>query len=108
MAGPVFAQDNGPSRLGDSTIIVTATKTGDFGAKSGIPIDQVPQSIQVVDKNDIITSGARTFEGALRSVPSATVARSRVGGFGGGTLRIRGFTVNTHRSCTPLLRRVTL
>ncbi|MDB5714959.1 MAG: ferrichrome-iron receptor [Sphingomonadales bacterium] len=89
---PTLAQDRRDDRLRNNDIVVTGTKAGDFGAKSGIPIEQLPQSIQVIDAEDIIASGSRTIEDALRSVPSATVARSRVGGFAGNTLRIRGFT----------------
>lgn len=85
---PAIAQD----RLGDDEIVVTGTKVTGFGVKSGIPIDQVPQSIQVIDADDLIGSGARSVEDALRAVPSATVARNRVSGYGGNTLRIRGFS----------------
>ena len=84
--------------LRESEIVVTGTKTGDFGGKSGIPIDQVPQSIQVIDAEDIIDRGARTIEDALRAVPSATVARNRVSGFAGNTLRIRGFAAQQIRN----------
>ena len=91
MTVPAIGQDNSRSRLNNDAIVVTGTKAGDFGVKSGIPIDRVPQSIQVVEAEHIVASGARTLEDALRAVPSATVARSRVGGFGGNTLRIRGF-----------------
>ncbi|MEQ1780158.1 MAG: TonB-dependent receptor [Hyphomonadaceae bacterium] len=73
-------------------VVVTGTKTNDFGAKSGIPIEKMPQSVQVVDSNDIIATGARTIEDALRVVPSATVAHSRIATFAGNTLRIRGFS----------------
>lgn len=92
IAMPASGQERDQDRLHDGDIVVTGTKTGDFGAKSGIPIDKVPQSIQVIDAEDIVASGSRTIEDALRSVPSATVARSRIGGFAGSTLRIRGFT----------------
>ena len=92
IAAPALAQDRDQDRLRDGDIVVTGTKTGDFGGKSGIPIDKVPQSIQVIDDEDIVASGSRTIEDALRSVPSATVARSRIGGYAGNTLRIRGFT----------------
>ena len=87
---PALAQER--DRLNDNVIVVTGTKTGDFGAKSGIPIEKVPQSIQVIDAEDIIASGARGLEDALRTVPSATVARNRISGYGGNTLRIRGFS----------------
>lgn len=74
------------------TVVVTGTRTNDFGARSGIPIEQMPQSVQVINDADIIASGARTIEDALRTVPSATVAHSRVSTFASGTLRLRGFS----------------
>lgn len=73
-------------------VVVTGTKSNDFGSKSGIPIEKMPQSVQVLDDDDIIASGARTIEDALRSVPSATVAHSRIATFSGNTLRLRGFS----------------
>jgi TonB-dependent siderophore receptor len=94
---PALAEDHDPGVLVDQ-LIVTGTKTGDFGAKSGIPLDKLPQSVQVIDEDDIIARGARGLEDALRAVPSATVARSRVGGFGGNTLRIRGFAAQQIRN----------
>jgi TonB-dependent siderophore receptor len=98
LSAPALAQESDNDRLRDGDIVVTGTKTGDFGAKSGIPIEQVPQSIQVIDAEDIIDRGARTIEDALRAVPSATVARNRVSGFGGNTLRIRGFAAQQIRN----------
>ena len=41
-----------PQVTNPETVVITGTKTGDFGEKSGIPIEQVPQSIQVVDQED--------------------------------------------------------
>jgi len=79
-------------------VVVTGTKTGDFGVKSGIPIEKVPQSIQVLDDEDILESGARSLEDVLRAVPSATVARNRISGFGGNTLRLRGFAAQQIRN----------
>ncbi len=98
LTAPALAQESDNDRLRDGDIVVTGTKTGDFGAKSGIPIEQVPQSIQVIDAEDIIDRGARTIEDALRAVPSATVARNRVSGFAGNTLRIRGFAAQQIRN----------
>lgn len=99
----VTAQAWADDAAGDSSrdlkeIVITGTKTIDFGAKSGIPIEAVPQSIQVLDNDDIIASGARSLEDALRAVPSATVSRSRVGSFSGNTLRIRGFSAQQIRN----------
>jgi iron complex outermembrane receptor protein len=81
-----------------SDIIVTGTKTGDFGARSGIAIDRMPQSGQVLDADDILERGARSLEDVLRAVPSATVARNRVSGFAGSTLRLRGFAAQQIRN----------
>ncbi|QCI79602.1 hypothetical protein E6W36_08780 [Hankyongella ginsenosidimutans] len=59
-------------------IVVTGLKgSEDFGLKSGIPIDKVPQSIQVLDADDLITRGATSIGDALRAIPppvSATAA----------------------------------
>lgn len=52
----------------------------------------------MIDAEDIIDRGARTIEDALRAVPSATVARNRVSGFAGNTLRIRGFAAQQIRN----------
>lgn len=98
LATPALAQESDPGRQMSDDIVVTGTKPGDFGAKSGIPIDKLPQSIQVIDEEDLLDSGARGLEDALRAVPSATVARSRIGGFGGNTLRIRGFAAQQIRN----------
>lgn len=78
--------------IGADTLIVTGTRTNDFGVRSGIPLEQMPQSVQVIDSDDLIESGARSIEDALRTVPSATVAHSRIATFAGNTLRIRGFS----------------
>ncbi len=83
-----LAQDGGAQ---SDVIIVTGTRTNDFGARSGIPLAQMPQSVQVIDEEDIIERGARSIEDALRAVPSTTVAGSRIGTGTSNTLRVRGF-----------------
>ena len=88
LAAPVAAAQDTQS----DTIIVTGTRTNDFGARSGIPIDEMPQSVQVIDADELSAAGTRTIEDALRAVPSATVAHSRIATFAGNTLRIRGFS----------------
>lgn len=98
LAVPAGAQTLAADRARAGEIVVTGTKSGDFGAKSGIPIERVPQSIQLIDAEDIIDRGARSIEDALRAVPSATVARNRVSGFAGNTLRIRGFAAQQIRN----------
>lgn len=84
-----MAQNKGTKTL--DAIVVTATKTNDFGLKSGIPIEQVPQSVQVIDHQAIVAGGARSIDDALRAVPSATVAASRIGTSSFNVLKIRGF-----------------
>ena len=97
VVAPAFAEDKTGEAMPD-TVVVTGTKTGDFGVKSGIPIEQVPQSIQVLDGEDLVGSGTRSIDDALRAVPSATIARSRVGAGASGTLRVRGFAAYQMRN----------
>ena len=101
LSAPAVAQDEADRDRLPATVVVTGTKTGDFGVKSGIPIAEVPQSIQVIGEEEIIRRGARTIEDVLRAVPSATVARSRIGGFAGATLRLRGFAADQIRNGIP-------
>ena len=78
VAVPAFAEDRGADPL-TSEIIVTGSKlSGDFGAKSGIPIERVPQSVQIVTADDIIEQGARSVGDLLRGVPSATASVTAV------------------------------
>lgn len=95
---PVSAQtrDDKPSASPD--IIVTGTKTGDFGAKSGIPIERVPQSIQVLDEEELIERGVRSVGDVLRAVPSANVGGSRVSRYQSFSLKIRGFLADQMRN----------
>lgn len=92
-----LASAQAPADASD-VVVISGTKTNDFGEKSGIPLEKMPQSVQVLDDTDLIESGVRTIEDALRAVPSATVARSRVGTFASGTLRIRGFAADQMRN----------
>lgn len=91
------AQD-APSAATLDTIIVTGTKTGIFGAKSGIPIERMPQAIQVIDAADLVDRGARSVDDAMRAVPSATVAGSRISRSPSFSLRIRGFMADQMRN----------
>lgn len=79
-------------------IVVTGTKTGDFGAKSGIPIERVPQSIQVLDDEELIERGVRSIGDVLRAVPSANVGGSRVSRYQSFGLKIRGFLADQMRN----------
>ena len=95
-----WAQDADVAAPPDSreVIVVMGTKSVDFGAKSGIPIEQVPQSIQVLSEEDLIDRGAYSIEDALHAVPSAAVAGSRIGTATSATLRLRGFAAYEMRN----------
>lgn len=56
LATPAWADEAADNANSDNRdIIVTGTKlSGDFGAKSGIPIAKVPQSIQIVTAAEIV------------------------------------------------------
>lgn len=81
-----------------SDIIVTGTKAGDFGAKSGIPIDRVPQGIQLLDAEDLVERGVRSVGDVLRAVPSANVGGSRVSRYQSFSLKVRGFLADQMRN----------
>ncbi len=91
------AADN--ANLDNRDIIVTGTKlSGDFGAKSGIPIAKVPQSIQIVTADEIVEQGARSVGDLLRNVPSANPGYSRVGAYQSFSLKVRGFLADQMRN----------
>lgn len=90
------AEPREPDR--DDTIVVTGTKAGDFGAKSGIPLDRVPQAIQVLDEEELVERGVRSVGDVLRAVPSANVGASRVSRYQSFGLKIRGFVADQMRN----------
>ncbi|MFD1033289.1 TonB-dependent receptor [Sphingomonas hankookensis] len=94
------AQDGAERRTGqrDETIVVTGTKNAEFGSKSGIPLDRVPQAIQVLDDEELIERGVRSVGDALRAVPSANVGGSRVSRYQSFGLKIRGFVADQMRN----------
>ena len=97
---PAWADEAANNAESDkSDIIVTGTKlSGDFGAKSGIPIAKVPQSIQIVTADEIIEQGARSIGDLLRNVPSANPGFSRVGPYQSFSLKVRGFLADQMRN----------
>ena len=105
-ASPAFAQEvENPPPDGNSDIIVTGTKlSGDFGAKSGIPIAKVPQSIQIVTADEIVEQGARSVGDLLRNVPSANPGFSRIGSYQSSSLKVRGFLADQKSKETPQVR----
>lgn len=82
------------------TIIVTGQKTsgGDFGDKSGIPLEQVPQGVQVLSAEDLVEQNVRSIGDALRSVPSANAGAPRTAAYQSFTLEIRGFLADQMRN----------
>ena len=79
------------------TIVVTGTKS-EFGEKSGIALEKLPQSVQVISSEDIIARGATSVGDLLRTVPSANVGNSRVSRFQSFSLNVRGFLVDQMRN----------
>lgn len=93
-AAPALAAD-----ASDPEIVVTGNKfSGDFGEKSGIPIDRLPQSVQIVTADEIIESGARSIGDLLRGVPGANAGSSRVSAYQSFTLKVRGFLADQMRN----------
>lgn len=90
---PAFAADD----ASDATIIVTGTKT-EFGEKSGVPIEKLPQSVQVISAEDIVEQGATSIGEILRSVPSANPGYSRVGAYQSFSIKLRGFLADQMRN----------
>ncbi len=93
-ATPVLADDAGLEQ-----IIVTGTRfQADFGGRSGIPIEDVPQSVQVITADDIIAQGARSIGDLMRDVPSASPGFSRVGAYQSFSIKVRGFIADQMRN----------
>ncbi|NOT89023.1 MAG: TonB-dependent siderophore receptor [Lysobacter sp.] len=105
LASPAFAAQT-PADAPDGatpetldTVIVTGTKADDaFGEKSGIPLSRMPQSVQVIDAEQIQTQGARSVGDLLRNVPSANPGNSRVARYQSFSLKVRGFLADQMRN----------
>jgi outer membrane receptor protein involved in Fe transport len=72
-------------------VVVTGSGNVEFGAKSGIPIEQVPQSIQVLDQEDFKNMDVHSIGDVLKAVPSATPGAPRTSTYQYFSQRIRGF-----------------
>jgi iron complex outermembrane receptor protein len=79
------------------TIIVTGTKS-EFGEKSGIALEKLPQSVQVITSDEIVERGATSMGDLLRTVPSANIGNSRVSRYQSFSLNVRGFLVDQMRN----------
>lgn len=93
LAAPAMAADFAPE-----TIIVTGAQTGEFGAKSAIPLERMPQSVQLLDSQELIDRGVRSMGEALRAVPSANAGGSRISRYQSFGLKIRGFAADQMRN----------
>lgn len=98
----VFAQTpdaSGEESDNSRTIIVTGTKfSGDFGTKSGIALERLPQSVQIVTDDSLIRQGARSIADALGTVPSANIGNSRASRFQSFSIKLRGFLADQMRN----------
>ena len=61
VAGPAFAQATTTTTTPE-TVVVTGTKgDGSFGVKSGIPLEQMPQSVQVMGESEFIDRNVQSI-----------------------------------------------
>lgn len=81
-------------------VIVTGTKTdgGEFGGRSGIPLEQVPQAVQVLDAEDLAERNVRTVGDVLKAVPSASIGTPRTSAYQSFSMKVRGFYVDQMRN----------
>lgn len=84
----------------EETIVVTGSKAtgGEFGSKSGIPLDKLPQSVQVITASDLSDRGVTSIGEALRGVPSANIGTPRVSPYQSFSLKVRGFLADQMRN----------
>jgi TonB-dependent siderophore receptor len=68
------------------------------GNKSGLPLERVPQSVQVLSADDLDERGVRSIGDALRAVPSANVGNPRVARYQSFSLKVRGFLADQQRN----------
>ena len=85
------------------TVEVTGVKSlkpqaVNVGNKSGLPLERVPQSVQVLDAAALGERGVRSIGDALRAVPSANVGNPRVARYQSFSLKIRGFLADQQRN----------
>ena len=68
------------------------------GNKSGLALERVPQSVQVLDATELDERGVRSIGDALRAVPSANVGNPRTARYQSFSLKIRGFLADQQRN----------
>lgn len=69
-----------------------------FGSKSGILLKELPQSIQLLDVDQMRGQGLVSVGDLLRDIPSANPGYSRVGPYQSFSLKIRGFGADQMRN----------
>lgn len=69
-----------------------------FGSKSGILLKELPQSIQLLDVDQMRGQGLVSVGDLLRDIPSANPGYSRVGPYQSFSLKIRGFSADQMRN----------
>jgi iron complex outermembrane receptor protein len=69
-----------------------------FGSKSGILLKELPQSIQLLDVDQLRGQGLVSVGDLLRDIPSANPGYSRVGPYQSFSLKIRGFSADQMRN----------
>ena len=69
-----------------------------FGSKSGILLKELPQSIQLLDVDQMRGHGLVSVGDLLRDIPSANPGYSRVGPYQSFSLKIRGFGADQMRN----------
>jgi len=69
-----------------------------FGSKSGILLKELPQSIQLLDVDQLRGQGMVSVGDLLRDIPSANPGYSRVGPYQSFSLKIRGFAADQMRN----------
>jgi iron complex outermembrane recepter protein len=81
-------------------VVITGAKTdgGEFGSKSGIPLGQVPQAVQVLDAEDLVERNVRSVGDVLKAVPSASIGTPRTSAYQSFSLKVRGFYVDQMRN----------
>ena len=80
-------------------VVITGSKGAEsFGEKSGIPLSRMPQSVQLIQSEEITRSGAQSVGELLRGIPSANAGNSRVARYQSFSLKIRGFLADQMRN----------
>jgi iron complex outermembrane receptor protein len=91
LAAPGVETTTVPIRELEPVVVTGSKDEGGFGTKSGIPLSQVPQSIQVIDETEFIDRNIQSIGDILKAVPSATPGASRVSTYQAFSVKTRGF-----------------